>query len=103
MSHAARFRSAMTDAGFRLKPGFHPIVPVMMSGPRAAGGDDARLAQDVAGALLAQGIYVVGFFYPVVAKGEARIRVQLSAAHTPEMIDRAVEAFVRVGKTYGLI
>ena len=103
MSHAARFRSRMTDAGFRIKPGSHPIVPVMMSGPRAAGGDDARLAQDVAGAMLAQGIYVVGFFYPVVARGEARIRVQLSAAHTPEMVDRAVEAFIHVGKAHGLV
>jgi glycine C-acetyltransferase len=103
MDNARRFRTAMTEAGFRIKPGFHPIVPVMMSGPRALGGGDARLAQDVAGAMLAEGIYVVGFFHPVVARGEARIRVQLSAAHTPEMIDRAVEAFVRVGKTYSLV
>jgi glycine C-acetyltransferase len=103
MSNAARFRGAMTDAGFRIKPGFHPIVPIMMSGPRAAGGEDARLAQDVASAMLGEGIYVIGFCYPVVPKGEARIRVQLSAAHTPEMIDRAVSAFVRVGKTYSLV
>jgi glycine C-acetyltransferase len=103
MGNAARFRSAMAQAGFRIKPGFHPIVPVMMSGPRAAGGGDARLAQDVAAAMLAEGIYVVGFFHPVVATGEARIRVQLSAAHTPGMIDRAVDAFVRVGKAFSLV
>ncbi|SRR5579883_488121 len=103
MESAARFRSAMTAAGFHIKPGFHPIVPVMMTGPRAADGGDARLAQDVAGALLDEGIYVVGFSYPVVPRGQARIRVQLSAAHTPDMVDRAVDAFVRVGRRYGLI
>jgi glycine C-acetyltransferase len=101
--NAERFRTAMTGAGFRINPGFHPIVPIMMSGPRAEGGGDARLAQDVAAALLSEGIYVVGFSYPVVPKGEARIRVQLSAAHTPEMIDLAVASFVRVGKAHALL
>jgi glycine C-acetyltransferase len=101
MNNAARFRGAMTRAGFRIEPGFHPIVPVMMTGPRA--GDDARLAHDVAAALLDEGIYVVGFSFPVVPKGQARIRVQLSAAHSEAMIDRAVEAFARVGKRCELI
>ena len=103
MENARSFRAAMTAAGFRIKPGFHPIVPIMMSGPRCADGGDARLAQDVARAMLDEGIYVIGFFYPVVPKGEARIRVQLSAAHTQAMIDRAVNAFVRVGKSFSLI
>ena len=103
MENARRFRAGMTAAGFRIQPGFHPIVPVMMSGPRAAGGGDARLAQEVASAMLAEGIYVVGFFYPVVPRGEARIRVQLSAAHTNEMVDRAVGSFTRVGRRFGLV
>ncbi len=103
MENAGHFRAAMTAAGFRLKPGFHPIVPVLMSGPRAAGGEDAHVARDVARAMLDEGIYVVGFSYPVVPKGEARIRVQLSAAHTTEMIDRAVAAFIRVGRAHGLL
>jgi glycine C-acetyltransferase len=100
---ARRFREGMTAAGFRLRPGFHPITPVMMSGPRAEGGGDARLAQDVAAAMLAEGIYVIGFSYPVVPKGQARIRVQISAAHTESMIDRAIDAFTRVGKQFELI
>jgi glycine C-acetyltransferase len=103
MENARRFREAMTAAGFLIKPGVHPIVPIMMSGPRAEGGGDARLAQEVASAMLAEGIYVVGFSYPVVPKGQSRIRVQLSAAHTPEMVDRAVEAFVRVGRRFELV
>jgi glycine C-acetyltransferase len=78
-------------------------VPVMMSGPRAEGGGDARLAQEVAAAMLGEGIYVVGFSYPVVPRGLARIRVQLSAAHTTAMVDRAVDAFTRVGKRFDLI
>ena len=101
MDNAKRFRDGMTAAGFLIKAGFHPIVPVMMTGPRSAGGADARLAQDVAAALLDEGIYVIGFSYPVVPKGQARIRVQLSAAHTPEMVDRAIDAFVRVGDSTG--
>jgi len=85
----------MEAAGFSLKPGSHPIVPVMLG--------DARLAQEVASDLLAEGVYVIGFSYPVVPKGEARIRVQLSAAHTPEQVDRAVAAFTKVGRARGVI
>jgi glycine C-acetyltransferase len=103
MQNAKRFRQAMTDAGFQIRNGFHPIVPVMMGGAGATDGGDARLARDVAAALLDEGIYVVGFSYPVVPKGQSRIRVQLSSAHTPAMIDRAVEAFAVVGRRFGLI
>jgi glycine C-acetyltransferase len=95
MENARRFREGMTAAGFRLKPGFHPIAPIMLG--------DARLAVDLARDLLEEGIYVVGFSFPVVPKGEARIRVQLSAAHTPEMVDRAVAAFVKVGRLRGVV
>jgi glycine C-acetyltransferase len=84
------FRSQMTTAGFNIKPGEHPIVPIMLY--------DAKLAQDFAKALLEEGIYVIGFFFPVVAKGQARIRVQLSAAHTRAHLEKAVAAFVKVGK-----
>jgi glycine C-acetyltransferase len=90
-----RFRDAMTAAGFELKPGTHPIVPIMLY--------DERLAHEMARRLLAEGIYVIGFSYPVVAKGQARIRVQLSAAHEPAHIDRAVAAFTRVGHDVGLL
>ena len=90
-----RFREAMTSAGFDIKPGVHPIVPIMLG--------DARLAVGMAADLLEEGIYVIGFSYPVVPKGQARIRVQLSAAHEPEHVDRAVEAFVKVGKKHGVI
>jgi glycine C-acetyltransferase len=103
LENARRFRDGMATAGFHIRPGFHPIVPVMMSGPRADGGGDARLAQEVAAALLGEGIYVIGFSYPVVPRGQARIRVQLSAAHTPAMVDRAIDAFTRVGKRFELI
>jgi glycine C-acetyltransferase len=103
MANAKRFRDGVTRAGFRIKPGIHPIVPIMMSGPQAEEGGDARLAQEVAAALLDEGIYVIGFSYPVVPKGQSRIRVQLSAAHTPEMVDRAVEAFTLIGKRYSLV
>jgi len=89
------FRERMTAAGFEMRPGVHPIVPIMFS--RFAP-DDAPLAQRFARALLDEGIYVKGFFYPVVAKGLSRIRVQISAAHRPEHIARAVAAFTRVGK-----
>jgi glycine C-acetyltransferase len=95
MENARRFREGMTAAGFRLKPGFHPIAPILLG--------DARLAVDMARDLLEEGIYVVGFSFPVVPKGEARIRVQLSAAHTPEMVDRAVAAFVKVGRLRGVV
>lgn len=90
-----RFRKAMTDAGFSIKAGIHPIVPIMLG--------DAKLAADFAGAMLDEGIYVIGFSYPVVPKGEARIRVQLSAAHEPEHVDHAVAAFTKVGKQLGVI
>ncbi len=93
--NAAHFREKMAAAGFRLKPGSHPIVPIMLG--------EAKLAVDFARDLLEEGIYVVGFSYPVVPKGEARIRVQLSAAHTPEMVDRAVAAFTAVGRRRGLL
>jgi glycine C-acetyltransferase len=85
----------MEKAGFTLKPGTHPIVPVMLG--------DARLAQDMAQDLLAEGIYVIGFSFPVVPKGQARIRVQLSAAHTPEQVDAAVAAFAKVGRARGVV
>jgi glycine C-acetyltransferase len=103
LENARRFRDAMSHAGFRIQPGFHPIVPIMMSGPRAANGGDARLAQEVAAAMLDEGVYVIGFSFPVVPKGLARIRVQLSAAHSTEDVDRAVAAFRRVGKRFDLI
>jgi glycine C-acetyltransferase len=89
------FRKAMTEAGFDILPGEHPIVPIMLY--------DASLAQNFARQLLDEGIYVIGFFFPVVPKGKARIRVQLSAAHEPEHLDKAVAAFVKVGKELGVI
>jgi glycine C-acetyltransferase len=89
------FRKKMTEAGFDIKPGDHPIVPIMLY--------DAVLAQTMAARLLEEGIYVIGFFYPVVAKGQARIRVQLSAAHEQEQLDRAIAAFVKVGKELGVV
>jgi glycine C-acetyltransferase len=95
MDNARRFRSGMTAAGFTIKPGIHPIAPIMLG--------DARLAQDMAAAMLEEGIYVIGFSYPVVPKNEARIRVQLSAAHTPEQVDRAIDAFCRVGRKLGVV
>ena len=94
-ANTKRFREKMTEAGFDIKPGIHPIVPIMLY--------EARLAQGMAADLLAEGIYVIGFSYPVVPQGQARIRVQLSAAHTTEQIDRCVEAFVRVGKKHGVL
>ena len=89
------FRAQMSDAGFDIKPGIHPIVPVMLY--------DAPLAQEFAAGLLDEGIYVIGFFFPVVPRGEARIRVQLSAAHERHHLDRAVEAFGKVGKALGVL
>ncbi|HCY56909.1 MAG TPA: glycine C-acetyltransferase [Oceanicaulis sp.] len=94
-SNAKRFRAGMSDAGFELLPGEHPIIPVMLG--------DAKLSQDMASALMDEGVYVIGFFYPVVPKGKARIRTQMSAAHTPDQIDRAVEAFTKVGKKLGVV
>ena len=90
-----RFRAAMTQLGFDLVPGAHPIIPVMLG--------DAALATRMADALLAEGVYVIGFSYPVVPKGKARIRTQMSAAHTDEQIDLAVAAFAKVGKALGAI
>jgi glycine C-acetyltransferase len=89
------FRDAMTKAGFEIKPGTHPIVPVMTH--------DARLAQALAAGLLDEGIYAIGFFYPVVAQGQARIRTQMCAAHTREHLDRAIAAFTKVGRKVGLL
>ncbi len=94
------FRERMTAAGFEIKPGVHPIVPIMFS--RFAP-DDAPLAQRFASALLDEGIYVKGFFHPVVPRGLSRIRVQLSAAHTKQQIERAVAAFTKVGRSLGVL
>jgi glycine C-acetyltransferase len=89
------FRERMTAAGFDIKPGTHPICPVMLH--------DAPLAQRFAERLLEEGIYAVGFFFPVVAKGQARIRTQMSAAHTRAHLDRAIDAFTRIGRELGVI
>ena len=89
------FRTKMTEAGFDIKPGEHPIVPIMLY--------DAAVAQNFATQLLEEGIYVIGFFFPVVAKGQARIRVQLSAAHTEQHLDKAIAAFTKVGKVLGVL
>jgi glycine C-acetyltransferase len=89
------FRSKMTEAGFDIRPGDHPIVPIMLY--------DAVVAQNFAARLLEEGIYVIGFFYPVVAKGQARIRVQLSAAHEQHHLDKAIAAFTKVGKELGVL
>ena len=89
------FRNKMTKAGFDIKPGDHPIVPIMLY--------DAVLAQNFATKLLEEGIYVIGFFFPVVAKGQARIRVQLSAAHEQKHLDKAIAAFTKVGKELGVL
>jgi glycine C-acetyltransferase len=89
------FRAEMTNAGFDIKPGEHPIVPIMLY--------EAPLAQQFAEKLLNKGIYVIGFFFPVVPKGQARIRVQLSAAHEKEHLDKAIKAFTEVGKELGVL
>ncbi len=94
-ANTARFRQAMTAAGFQIRPGTHPIVPIMLG--------EARLAVEFASRLLDEGIYVIGFSYPVVPKGQARIRVQLSAAHTSDEVDRAVAAFVKIGKALSVL
>jgi glycine C-acetyltransferase len=93
--NALHFRTQIKAAGFEIKEGFHPIVPIMLH--------DAKLVQDMARELYNEGIYVVGFFYPVVPRGTARIRVQLSAAHEIEHIDRAIAAFTKVGKKLGIL
>jgi glycine C-acetyltransferase len=89
------FRTKMTEAGFDIKPGEHPIVPIMLY--------EAVLAQRFAAKLLEEGIYVIGFFFPVVAKGQARIRVQLSAAHEQHHLNKAIAAFTKIGKELGVI
>jgi len=94
-SNALYFRSKMTEAGFDIKPGTHPISPVMLY--------DAVLAQKFAARMLEEGIYVIGFFFPVVPKGLARIRVQISAAHEQHHLDTAIAAFIKVGKELGVI
>ncbi len=94
-ANARQLRTALEKAGFKLKPGEHPILPVMLG--------DAALASRMADRLLEKGIYVIGFSYPVVAQGQARIRIQVSAAHSPEQIERAVKAFSEVGKELGVI
>ena len=94
-SNTQIFRAAMTEAGFNITEGVHPIVPVMLG--------DARLASEMADDLLAEGIYVIGFSFPVVPKDQARIRVQISAAHNPDQITQAVEAFKKVGRAHGVI
>lgn len=95
VANAARFRGAMTEAGFSLLPGEHPIIPVMLG--------DARLAQDFAARMLELGVYVIGFSFPVVPRGQARIRTQMSAAHTFDHIDEAVAAFTTAGRELGVI
>jgi glycine C-acetyltransferase len=89
------FRQAMTEAGFAIRPGEHPIVPIMLG--------DARLAHQMAADLLREGIYVVGFSFPVVPKGAARIRVQISAGHEPAHLEQAVAAFVRIGRAHKVL
>jgi glycine C-acetyltransferase len=94
-ANAKQLRAALENAGFSLKPGQHPILPVMLG--------DAALASKMADKLLERGIYVIGFSYPVVPQGQARIRIQLSAAHTPEQLERAAKAFAEVGKELGVV
>ncbi len=94
-NNTAYFRKKMTEAGFDIKPGTHPIVPIMLY--------EAKLAQEFASRLLNEGIYVIGFFFPVVAKGNARIRVQISAGHEMHHIDKAIAAFTKVGKELGVL
>ena len=90
-----RFRSGMTAAGFSIRPGVHPIVPIMLG--------DARLAAEMAERMQGEGVYVIGFSFPVVPRGQARIRVQVSAGHSPEDIEHALAAFARVGRALGVI
>ena len=94
-SNTKYFRSKMTEAGFDIKPGEHPIVPLMLY--------DAVLSQTMAAKLLEEGIYVIGFYFPVVPKGQARIRIQISAGHDQHHLDKAINAFIKVGKELGVI
>jgi glycine C-acetyltransferase len=89
------FREKITEAGFDIKAGIHPITPIMLY--------DAKIAQKMAEKLLEEGIYVIGFYYPVVPEGQARIRVQISAVHENEHLDKAIEAFTKVGKELGVL
>jgi len=93
--NTAYFREKIAQAGFNIQPGIHPIVPIMLF--------EAKLAQDFAALLLDEGIYVIGFYFPVVPKGKARIRVQMSAAHTKDHLDKAIKAFTKVGKKLGVL
>jgi glycine C-acetyltransferase len=93
--NTSAFRAGMTQAGFAIRPGVHPIVPIMLG--------EATLAVDFARMLLDEGIYVIGFAYPVVPKGQARIRVQLSAAHSPDEVQRAIAGFTRVAGQLGVL
>jgi glycine C-acetyltransferase len=93
--NAQRFRTAMAAAGFKLLPGEHPIIPVMLG--------EAKIAQGLAARLFEEGVYVTGFFYPVVPQGAARIRTQMSAGHTAKDIERAVSAFTRAGRELKVI
>lgn len=95
MANTKRFREGMTKAGFDIKPGEHPIVPIMLY--------NAKLSQDIARDMYAEGVYVIGFFHPVVGKGLARIRCQMSAAHEFSHIDKAIAAFTKVGKKYDIL
>ncbi|MCK4421407.1 glycine C-acetyltransferase [candidate division WOR-3 bacterium] len=99
MDNTKHFREKMNDAGFDIRPGVHPIVPVLLGKFE----NDAKLSQDMANDLLSEGIYVIGFYYPVVPRGQARIRVQLSAAHSMEQVDKAIDAFIKVGKKHKVI
>src|SRR6185295_181726 len=94
-ANARTLRAGLEKAGFTIKPGQHPILPVMLG--------DAALASKMADKLLEKGIYVIGFSFPVVPQGQARIRIQLSAAHTPQQLERAVTAFAEVGKELGVV
>ncbi len=94
-SNASYFRQQMTERGFELKPGEHPIIPVMLG--------DAVLATKMADALLQRGVYVIGFSFPVVPKGQSRIRTQMSAGLTREQLDQAIAAFTEVGRELGVI
>jgi glycine C-acetyltransferase len=89
------FREKMSSTGFNIKPGVHPIVPIMLG--------DAKLAQNVAGDMLSEGIYVIGFSFPVVPKNEARIRIQISASHTRNHLDKAINAFIKIGRKYNVL
>lgn len=94
-SNTKYFKEKISAAGFDIKPGDSPIVPIMLY--------DAALSQQFADKLLEEGIYAIGFFYPVVAKGQARIRTQISAAHSIEDLDKAISAFIKVGKELGVL